>query len=379
MVNPPPRGSPEAGFTGNDIDYSLSSPIDLNQYPCKHTRISPKKMNLVAGSTITAQLGGSAPHGGGVCQFALSYDNVKWISIKDIEGPCMIDSLTYPVTIPSNIPNGNAVFMWTWLNRLGNREYYTNCADVVISGSTGNSFIGPQLLVANIRGTVIPEGGAFDSVALPLMRGRPLISFTGVAPTPTTTTVRVTTTTVRVTTTIVPVGTPNPAPTSTATPTATPLVTPTPLATSTPLTTTAAPLVTPTPLATSTSATSTAISTPTPLPIGCTHGTISCITATQFGTCVWGTLVSQPMAPGTECVPNGSSISIVHAGEVPANLPIPDVESPGSLPVACTVGAVVCLDNGQIQSCLNGTPFTSDIPYGSECTQSGNSAVVSME
>jgi len=63
LVYPPPRGAPEAGFTGNDIDYNLVTPISAAQYPCKNTQYSPKPSTFAAGSTITAQLGGGAPHG----------------------------------------------------------------------------------------------------------------------------------------------------------------------------------------------------------------------------------------------------------------------------------------------------------------------------
>ena len=384
MSYPPPRGSPDAGFTGNDIDYSLSSPISLPEYPCKHTQISPKKTALTAGSTIQVLMAGSAPHGGGICQYTLSYDNKIFISIKDVVGPCMIDSLTYPVTIPANVPNGNAVFMWTWINRLGNREYYTNCADVVISGSTGSNFKGPQLLVADIQGTIVPEGVGIETVAIPLMNKRPIISFSSNVPAPFLGVGQAPTDTgsdsgsgTTVTTTIAPVGT-----TASAITTAAPIQTsatssgPTDVPasafcgdvsinslstggscasglccskygycgdeadycgtgcqgafgqcgtqTSAPTETNTQPPVVEAP-----------IDSPPPVPTmpatypppqgTCTNGVIICSSLIEFSTCVWGTWVPQPMAAGTNCQTNGDSISIVFAGES-TNPPVPTTD-----------------------------------------------------
>eukprot|EP00835_Amoeboradix_gromovi_P006683 NODE_843_length_3758_cov_0.336977.p1 type:complete len:384 gc:universal NODE_843_length_3758_cov_0.336977:1734-583(-) len=371
MSFPPPRGSVEAGFTGNDIDYNMASPIDAAQYPCKQVQVSPKKLPITAGSTITAQLAGGAPHGGGICQFALSYDSKTWISIKDVEGPCMIDSLTYPVTIPSKVPNGDAVFMWSWINRLGNREYYTNCADIVISGSTGNSFTGPKLLVTNIMGTTIPEGVGIESVAIPLMDKRPIISFSGTAVSPT-----------------------PPSSSPVETPFVTKFASPSETDAAIPLDTKAeTPAVNkPEPIGTLISEpTPTVIIQPTATPItppsssSCTQGDIICTTLTEFSTCVWGTLVPQPMALGTNCQQNGNSISIVFAGQASGPSPAPsaspstsDPETPNVTPDTCVSGVVTCLDSGDVQSCLDGTPHKSTLPAGSICAEKGNTAVISM-
>lgn len=36
----------------------------------------------------------------------------------------MAEDLTNSFTIPKAAPSGEAVFSWTWFNRLGNREMY---------------------------------------------------------------------------------------------------------------------------------------------------------------------------------------------------------------------------------------------------------------
>ena len=66
-----------------------------------------------------------APHGGGSCQFSLSYDNGATFNvIHSIEGGCPLDAVMnkYTVPIPDNAPAADrALFAWTWFNRIGNR------------------------------------------------------------------------------------------------------------------------------------------------------------------------------------------------------------------------------------------------------------------
>ena len=70
----------------------------------------------------------------------------------------------YDFTIPSNVPNGNALFAWSWFNLVGNREMYMNCAHVTISGGAAaadqSSITAlPNIFTANIgRGCQTTEG-----------------------------------------------------------------------------------------------------------------------------------------------------------------------------------------------------------------------------
>ncbi|KAL1843561.1 hypothetical protein VTK73DRAFT_2811 [Phialemonium thermophilum] len=62
------------------------------------------------------------------------------------------------------MPDGPAVFAWTWFNRIGNREMYMTCAPIVVTGGgAGNaSFVEalPPVFRANIPGecTTGPSG-----------------------------------------------------------------------------------------------------------------------------------------------------------------------------------------------------------------------------
>jgi len=123
------------------IDYSMTSPLEASgsNYPCKgyqNDADKPVSITYTAGSTYNMSLHGTAVHGGGSCQLSLSYDNGESFKvIKSMIGGCPLTD-TYDFTIPASAPSGDALFAWTWQNKLGNREFYMNCAAVnIVSGS----------------------------------------------------------------------------------------------------------------------------------------------------------------------------------------------------------------------------------------------------
>jgi hypothetical protein len=70
---------------------------------------------------VHSRLAGSATHGGGSCQFSLSYDGGNtWAVIHSIIGGCPLNS-AYTFSVPSGVPSGNALFSWSWFNKVGNR------------------------------------------------------------------------------------------------------------------------------------------------------------------------------------------------------------------------------------------------------------------
>jgi hypothetical protein len=258
MKYPAPRLSQYAGIWDyTQIDYDMNAPLNMKgNLLCQGKPAMTTTATLAAGSTITVQIVGSAPHAGGHCQFALSYDNgATWVVIKDYLRTCPLEG-TYAVTIPSTAPASNkAVFAWTWVNAEGNREYYMNCADVVITNSnaayaTAGSVTGKQLLIANQPGyPTIPEFLGNTDTGLDLFNARPTITvkLSGSAttpPAPTTTTSTTTTTSSTTTTTTT-------RPTTTAPPPAT--TTAVPITTTTRSTTTTAPPTTAPPTTTTAS------------------------------------------------------------------------------------------------------------------------------
>ncbi|KAK3684810.1 hypothetical protein B0T22DRAFT_199017 [Podospora appendiculata] len=138
--------------------------------------------NIMAlGSSQPLAFTGTAVHGGGSCQVSITYDtapdkNSVWKVIHSIEGGCpakntpgnlgndasAADPFAYSFPIPDDIPTGNATIAWTWLNKIGNREFYMNCAPVTLTGTSGdkgNWEALPDMLTANIgNGCTTTEG-----------------------------------------------------------------------------------------------------------------------------------------------------------------------------------------------------------------------------
>ncbi|KAG0213592.1 hypothetical protein BGX28_004009 [Mortierella sp. GBA30] len=142
---------------GQSIDYDINSPIGthdtINSPICKHKVPYATRTMYKAGETISTQYSVGANHGGGHCQWALSYDDGKtWVVLHTLIRDCLKNAnqqYSVPVTIPANAPSGKATFMWLWNNAVGNRELYSNCADIEIKGQDGGELKGVAPLIAN--------------------------------------------------------------------------------------------------------------------------------------------------------------------------------------------------------------------------------------
>ncbi|KAK4127416.1 lytic polysaccharide monooxygenase [Parathielavia appendiculata] len=158
---------------------------DGSDYPCRNAGgvdYTGTATKMEKGSKQKLAFTGGATHGGGSCQISLTYDNPPSANsafkvIHSIQGGCPIRSHAgnfntqdatvtppdeYEFTIPDDIPTGNATLAWTWLNKVGNREFYMNCAPVDITGSEGSeSALAalPDMFIANI-----PQGNGCTTV-----------------------------------------------------------------------------------------------------------------------------------------------------------------------------------------------------------------------
>lgn len=159
-----------------------SSPLAPGDYPCKQRAgvYDVTEMNQWnAGETKTVSFIGSAVHGGGSCQFSLTTDTEpteasQWKVIHSVVGGCPSNATgnlpedpnghgaaTFPVTMPDNIADGRYTFAWTWINKVGNREFYMNCAPVQVGSSNTASAANaasalaslPDMFVANLPAT----------------------------------------------------------------------------------------------------------------------------------------------------------------------------------------------------------------------------------
>lgn len=145
MSHPYPIRSPLNPNPPGQVDYSYTSPLkpDGSDFPCKGYAHDPfhSQATYKPGGTYEMDLEGSATHGGGSCQISLSYDKGKtYHVIKSMEGNCPIPK-KYKFTIPEDAPSGHTMLVWTWFNKIGNREMYMDCAQVTIKGgsSSGSS------------------------------------------------------------------------------------------------------------------------------------------------------------------------------------------------------------------------------------------------
>jgi hypothetical protein len=173
MNNPKPYG----------FDTLNSSPLEPADFPCKQRPgvYDVTQMNQWdAGTTQTISFLGSAVHGGGSCQFSITTDqqpseSSQWKVIHSVVGGCPSNvtgnldqnpdgtqAATFPVTMPNNIPDGQYTFAWTWLNKVGNREFYMNCAPIQVGSGTGKASTAsasealsslPDMFVANLPAT----------------------------------------------------------------------------------------------------------------------------------------------------------------------------------------------------------------------------------
>ncbi|ROW07485.1 hypothetical protein VPNG_07122 [Cytospora leucostoma] len=147
MQTPAPYGDPD------------NSPLSSSgsNYPCKVTSDPATfystdgiidKNTMVAGEAQTLSFKGSAVHGGGSCQLAITNDmqpsaSTSWRVILSIESGCPstdgTNPSTYNYTIPAETEPGQYSFAWTWISKLaGQPEYYMNCAPITVTASSSS-------------------------------------------------------------------------------------------------------------------------------------------------------------------------------------------------------------------------------------------------
>ncbi|KAJ1878311.1 hypothetical protein LPJ71_011013 [Coemansia sp. S17] len=145
----------------------MKSPLGpIVGYPCRNFKAGPVQGTMIAGHPFRVLFDGVATHLGGDCQFAVSYDNgTTFAVLMDKMSSCFLDTVNggYDVPVPDTIPAASkATFAWSWINALGSREYYMNCADVRIENyGHQEPLTAHELLVVNMPGkpTLMPKTG----------------------------------------------------------------------------------------------------------------------------------------------------------------------------------------------------------------------------
>lgn len=149
---------------GSPVPYGKStlnnSPLaaDGSDFPCKQRAgvyAAEGASNVMPiGVNQTLSFVGSATHGGGSCQIALTSDKAptassQWQVIYSIIGGCPTGASgniggdpngsgasKFQYSIPEGIAPGEYTLAWTWFNKVGNREMYMNCAPVTVTGGS---------------------------------------------------------------------------------------------------------------------------------------------------------------------------------------------------------------------------------------------------
>ena len=167
MAQPVVRHSKYSDYylKNNLVNYNIMAPLEQDvdhfSFPCKGFPEGPA-ITTVNGNEISMTFtGDSIPvHNGGHCQFGLVI-NDKFVVFKQLIRTCFLYTGTYSMIIPKGL-EGKFVLFYTYINSIGNREYYMDCADIIIRDNPplGNNIevVGNELVVANLKNYfTIPE------------------------------------------------------------------------------------------------------------------------------------------------------------------------------------------------------------------------------
>jgi hypothetical protein len=146
MVSPAPYG--KSTLTNSPLA------ADGSDFPCKQRAgvydAEGASNTMTIGQPQTLSFMGSAVHGGGSCQVSLSTDlqptaSSKWMVIQSVQGNCPsnvtgnlpddasgLGAADFQYTIPAGISPGQYTIAWSWVNKVGNREFYMNCGPATI-------------------------------------------------------------------------------------------------------------------------------------------------------------------------------------------------------------------------------------------------------
>ncbi|KAJ2157103.1 hypothetical protein GGF46_004737 [Coemansia sp. RSA 552] len=175
---------------GESLDWNENAPIASGgnklQPLCKYGQPWPTPAaTLTAGETVSVVFSKhGAPHAGGHCEWSLSYDGGETFVVIHRElSHCFYDAdgalqTNITFSVPPDVPSSStAILGWTWVNAMGAREFYSNCADVAVAGDGAAAFTGPQMTVLNYPGhPMVPEFEGNYSVGLEYYEAAPLIT-----------------------------------------------------------------------------------------------------------------------------------------------------------------------------------------------------------
>lgn len=111
---------------------------------------------FTVGDTISIDLYGTVPHGGGHCTFWYSTDDATFTKIIDIKD-CTLNGaeVTLPETMATECRD-KCTFAFSWVpTNSGKCEIYMNCADISVSGANGGD---TNPITKNFQTEIIDQG-----------------------------------------------------------------------------------------------------------------------------------------------------------------------------------------------------------------------------
>jgi hypothetical protein len=353
MKSPPPRRSSFNPYVSEpQKDYNMVAPLfaDGSQLPCKRYPAADVVTTYQAGQTINVQMSGTVFHEGGHCQFSISYDDQTFVVLRTVMDNCFVGTgINFAVELPATTPAcDRCTFAWSWVNAVGNRELYMNCADVrVINTSQDPQFvIGKNYTVANMPGyPTIPEFPPSSYHGADLYANQGFVTVQGSS----TTSAPVTSSSPSQTTTTQAPATSTSAITTTAAPTTLADTT-----TTVPTTTTVAP----TTKAPTTAATTTTTQAPTTA--GCVENSSKCGSGATWSLCSNGIYYTRPCPPGTVCSDSSGVAQCILA--------------PVTGALTCINNDRKCISASQFSLCSNNVLYNMPCPAGTSCVMNNGQA-----
>ncbi|KZF24053.1 lytic polysaccharide monooxygenase [Xylona heveae TC161] len=155
LFYPPPFNASNNPHLQGSADEFLQFPYNCcgrqTPFPCRGyldllgTDAGAPVATWSAGSNQSWSMTGIGNHWGGSCQVGFSIDNGETFQVAaSYPGNCPHrlngDGPTgqeFNFTVPADIPSGEAIFAWTWINR--EQEFNMNCAAINITGPDSSS------------------------------------------------------------------------------------------------------------------------------------------------------------------------------------------------------------------------------------------------
>ncbi|KAF2665288.1 hypothetical protein BT63DRAFT_434210 [Microthyrium microscopicum] len=158
LYSPPPFkaiNNPNTITPDTTLNYPHNCCGETTPMPCRGylsllgTSEGASVATWTAGSNQTFSLWGPAPlggnHYGGSCQVGFSTDKgASFHVVSSYEGNCPLrnggmepEDQQFGFTVPKDLPGGEVVFAWTWMNR--EQEFFMSCAAVTIEGGQASN------------------------------------------------------------------------------------------------------------------------------------------------------------------------------------------------------------------------------------------------